>query len=292
MSSHASRLAHFPRGFAPLAGVHITSLALNLPGPAAAVRLRALGATVDKIEPPGGDPMARMSAALYRAMHRGIRVRTLDLKTSEGQTVLQSQLQHSDLLLTAFRPATLTRLGLGWRGLTARFRWLSLVRVFGYPGNRSQLPGHDLTFEADAGLIDTARLPATLLADMMGAMCVVEAALAALLQSRARGRGVRLDVALSDAAAFAAAPRALGLTAPGGQLGGALPEYGVYRCADGLVAIAALEPHFRDALFAFTRGGTQRHIARWCRAHTAVELNALSQQHDLPLSAWTTGSRP
>ena len=41
--------------FQPLQGVRILSLALNLPGPAALMRLRQMGATCLKLEPPGGD---------------------------------------------------------------------------------------------------------------------------------------------------------------------------------------------------------------------------------------------
>ncbi|HML82799.1 MAG TPA: CoA transferase [Thiomonas arsenitoxydans] len=277
-----------PRNYKPLSGVRIVTLALNLPGPAAAARLRALGAKVLKIEPPGGDPMAQMSPALYRAMHKAVPVRKLDLKTAEGQTALHEQLQQSDLLLTAFRPAALKRLGLDRRSLAARHPHLSAVFVVGYPGAQGQLPGHDLTFQAEAGLIDAAKPPATLLADMTGALLVSEAALGALLHQRAQGRGAMLDIALSDAAGFAAVPRALGMTAPGQLLGGALPEYGVYACADGLVAIAALEPHFKQALALAAQGATHRAIARWCKSHTAAQLTALAQQHDLPLWAWTT----
>lgn len=276
------------RTFRPLAGVRIINLALNLPGPAATARLHALGAEVVKIEPPGGDPMLQLSPAFYRAMHKGIRVQRLNLKTAEGQATLDAQLQSSDLLFTAFRPAALKRLGLDKRSLAARHAQLSAVCVVGYPGAQAHLPGHDLTFQAEAGLIDTAHLPPTLLADMMGAMLVVEAAMGALLQARLCGRGVLVDVALSDAAGFAAMPRALGITTTGSVLGGALPEYDVYRCADGLVAIAALEPHFKQALAQAAQGRTRRHIARWCKTHGAAQLTVLAQQHDLPLWAWAT----
>ncbi|MDY0330283.1 MAG: CoA transferase [Thiomonas sp.] len=277
-----------PRSYKPLQGVRIVTLALNLPGPAAAARLRALGAKVLKIEPPGGDPMGQLSPDLYRAMHKGVPVRSLDLKTAEGQTALHEQLQQSDLLLTAFRPAALERLGLDRHGLAARHPHLSAVFVVGYPGRQGHLPGHDLTFQAEARLIDGAHLPTTLLADMMGAMLVSEAAMGALLHQRAQGRGALLEVALSDAAGFAAVPRALGITAPGQVLGGALPEYGVYRCADGLVAIAALEPHFQRALTQAAGGMTRRAIAHWCKARTAAQLSELAQQHDLPLKAWAS----
>lgn len=276
----------YPKAFRPLAGTRVLSLALNLPGPAAAARFRALGAEVCKIEPPSGDPMRDLSPALYRAMHRGVPVRSIDLKTEAGQEALEAELGRSDLLLTAFRPAALRRLGLSARALAARHPHLSTVAIVGYPGAKSAVAGHDLTFQAEAGLIDGPRLPSTLLADMSGALLVVEAALGALLQAKATNRGSYLPVALSDAAAFIAVPRALGLTRDGAILGGALPEYGVYRCADGYVAVAALEPHFARALAEAAGGRTRRHIARWCRAHRAAELDAVARQRDLPLQAW------
>jgi crotonobetainyl-CoA:carnitine CoA-transferase CaiB-like acyl-CoA transferase len=45
------------RSYAPLHGIRILSLALNLPGPAALMRCRRMGATCTKLEPPSGDPM-------------------------------------------------------------------------------------------------------------------------------------------------------------------------------------------------------------------------------------------
>ena len=45
-----------PPAFQPLKGVRVLSLALNLPGPAALLRLRQMGAACLKLEPPGGDP--------------------------------------------------------------------------------------------------------------------------------------------------------------------------------------------------------------------------------------------
>ena len=280
-------LPRYPRGFAPLTGARVLSLALNLPGPAALARLRALGAQVGKIEPPTGDPMRAMSAPLYRAMHRGVPVRRLDLKTPEGQAALAAELDACDVLLTSFRPAALSRLGLDAATLQRQRPGLCVVSVVGARGRAAAHAGHDLTYQAVAGLIDRAALPQTLIADMVGAMLVVEATLSALLHARATGQGAALEVALADAASFAAAPRIAGLTAPGALLGGGLPGYGVYRCADGFVAVAALEPHFAAALERVAGGTSARAVGSWCRLHDAAELNALAAAEDVPLHAWT-----
>jgi crotonobetainyl-CoA:carnitine CoA-transferase CaiB-like acyl-CoA transferase len=286
MTRTAQLLPHHPATFRPLAGVRVLSLALNLPGPVALARLRALGAHVRKIEPPSGDPMRSMSAALYRAMHRGVAVQALDLKTEPGQAALHEVLRASDLLLTAFRPPALARLGLDRATLSAAHPHLSTVSIVGHPGRRANQPGHDLTYQAEAGLLDTARLPSTLLADMTGALVVMEAAMGAVMQARASGCGVHLQVALSDAAGFAALPRDVGLAGAGALLGGGLPGYAVYPCRDGLVALAALEPHFAESLAQIAGGASRAAIARWCRTHGAAQLEALAAEHDLPLRAW------
>ena len=46
--------------------IRILSLALNLPGPAALMRCRRMGATCSKIEPPSGDPMGHYNPAARR----------------------------------------------------------------------------------------------------------------------------------------------------------------------------------------------------------------------------------
>ena len=66
---------------APLAGVRVVTIALNLPGPAAAARLQELGADVVTVLPPSGDPVATLVPALYEELHRGQSVRTVDMKS-------------------------------------------------------------------------------------------------------------------------------------------------------------------------------------------------------------------
>ena len=288
----------------PLRGTRIVSLALNLPGPAALMRLRALGARCLKIEPPGpqtpagralpGDPMGQYDIGAYSALHEGIPVRQLDLKTEHGRQQLAPELARADLLLTSFRPSALAKLGLGWRALHRAYPTLSLVEIVGAPGERAEEPGHDLTYLAEAGLVTGTELPPTLLADMAGALLAVEAALAALMQARASGRGVHRQVALSDAAHWLALPRNWGLTLPSGAVGGAHAGYRVYPCKDGRVAIAALEPHFASALFkvaglpapdlrAPLAPQARDAIAAWALGKTRQQLDALARQHDIPL---------
>ncbi|CAN7502906.1 CaiB/BaiF CoA-transferase family protein [Variovorax sp. LjRoot84] len=278
--------------FAPLAGVRVLSLALNLPGPAALLRCRAMGASCVKFEPPTGDPMGHYNKAAYAALHEGVDVRTADLKTEAGQEELHRTLEETDVLLTSFRPSALDKLGLGWAALHARHPALSQVAIVGAPGARAEEPGHDLTYLAESGLVTGTELPPTLYADMGGAVLASEAVLKALLHTRAApGTGAYLEVALNAAADWLALPRTWGLTRPTGAVGGAHAGYRVYPCADGRVAVAALEPHFATRLCEaagvasrdMLAPGTREALAAWLRTRTRAELEAMASERDVPL---------
>ena len=118
--------------FQVLKGVRILSLALNLPGPAALLRCRRMGAACVKLEPASGDPMGHYNPEAYATLHEGVTVHVADLKTPDGQKVLHRELAKTDVLLTSYRPSALTKLGLEWKDLhtaTRRCaRWPSSAR--------------------------------------------------------------------------------------------------------------------------------------------------------------------
>ena len=283
----------------PLTDVRILSLALNLPGPAALMRCRRMGATCVKLEPPAGDPMRHYNPGAYAELHEGVTVVAADLKTSTGQAVLHEELARTHVLLTSFRPSALGKLGLGWDALHARYPSLSQVSIVGGAGDAAEVPGHDLTYLAEHGLVTGTDLPATLFADMAGSVMASEAVVqAALLQARpAHGdaaEGRFFEIALADAASYLALPRRWGLTQPAGAVGGAHAGYRVYACKDGRVAVAALEPHFAAALCAAAgvaasdmqamfAPATHAAIAAFLLSKTRAQLDALAAERDLPL---------
>lgn len=291
----------------PLKGVRILSLALNLPGPAALMRCRAMGASCVKIEPPAPsgmprgtscDPMASYSPAAYQVLQQGIQTRSADLKTEKGRAVLQRELARADVLLTSFRPSALNKLGLGWKALHTTYPQLSMVAIIGAPGLRAEEPGHDLTYMAENGLVTGLDLPASLYADMGGSLVASEAILQVRLQQLQKGRSVRLEVALSEAAGYLGLPLAWGLTTPGTAIGGGHAGYRVYACKDGRVAMAALEPHFAARLACaaglandladaqrinMSAAPTHADIASFLAGKTRKQLDALALAKDLPL---------
>lgn len=121
-----------------LQGVQVVSLAINLPGPLAAARLRALGATVTKIEPPAGDPLRAVAPTWYDELTVGQRVVTLDLKDPADRAVAARELSRADLMLTAMRPSALVKLGLD--ELTAANPHLSHIEIVGHDGIAANSP--------------------------------------------------------------------------------------------------------------------------------------------------------
>ncbi len=278
----------------PLKGLRLLSLCLNLPGPAALLRCSQMGAHCVKLEPPSGDPMRHYQRAAYDDLHQGIRVLSADLKTESGQKTLHQELAKSDVFLTSFRPSALGKLGLDWKKLHKLYPALSQVAIVGAGGPRAEEPGHDLTYLAEHNLVTGLDLPATLYSDMGGSLLASEAVLQAVMHQQRHGKGIFLEVALSDAAAWLAAPRRWGLTQTTGAVGGAHAGYRVYPCKDGRVAVAALEPHFAAALCqaadvvnsdmrSMLSPATQKAIAAFLLTQTRRQLDRLALAQDIPL---------
>ena len=292
-----------------LRGVRVLSVALNLPGPAALMRLADMGAACTKLEPlppPGfpkgssSDPMGLYAPHAYAQLHAGVKVVQADLKSDKGQARLHTLLSKTDVLITSFRPSALKKLGMDWATLHAKFPALIQVSIVGSKGAGAEIPGHDLTYLAAHGLVNGLNLPATLFADMAGSSLAVEAVLKALWQrarpGRTHGKGVFHEVALEDAAAYLALPRHWGLTLPRGSVGGAHAGYAVYACIKGRVAVAALEPHFAARL-AEVAGikaakpgqdvmllpSTRLKLSEFFAGLTRKQIDALATAHDLPL---------
>jgi crotonobetainyl-CoA:carnitine CoA-transferase CaiB-like acyl-CoA transferase len=262
-------------GNGALFGVRVLTMALNAPGPLAVARLVEAGARAVKIEPPSGDPLAEVCGTWYEELHRGVAVERLDLKSDDGRARMQTLLSQTDVFVSGQRPSALARLGLDAASL-AHVRWLNIVGE----RERPDLAGHDLTYQARAGLLRDS-LPVSLFADVMGS----ERAFSAVLLLLRQAPGARAAVGLLDSLQPLVAPLRHGLTAPGGVLGGGLPAYGIYRTREGAVAIAALEPHFRARLYAALDLADGSDLAEVMTTKTAAEWEAWGTEHDVPIVA-------
>jgi crotonobetainyl-CoA:carnitine CoA-transferase CaiB-like acyl-CoA transferase len=256
----------------PLEGVRVLDLTRLLPGGYCTLLLSDLGADVIKVEEPGrGDyirwspPMVEGSSAAHRALNRGKRSITLDLKAPGGSDLLIRLAERSDVLVESFRPGVMDRLGVGHEALLARNPRLVSCAITGYgqDGPYRDTAGHDINYLGYAGALwlggpagAEPSLPGVQVADLGGgAMMGAVGILAALFERDRTGRGRFLDVSMLDGVVswlsihlgvHLADPEMLPAARP---LSGDLACYRVYRAGDGRsLTVGALEPQFWRAL--------------------------------------------
>jgi len=260
-------------------GARVVSIAQNVPGPLAVARLRLAGAVVRKLEPPTGDPFIELSPDWYAEMHAGIDVERVDLKSQRGRSRVVELLRDADLLITSQRPSALARLGLDAESLRAACPRLRFLRIVGSVQDPER-PGHDLTYQAQAGLVGDA-MPRCLFADVMAS----ERAYAAAIELVHAAPGTGADIGLLESVEPLLASLRYGLTTPTGVLGGGAPRYRIYSAKDGRVAVAALETHFEARLYEALGASRDVDLAEHFLARPAAEWESWARVHDLPIVA-------
>ena len=126
----------------PLEGVRVVELGLWVAGPSAAAMLGDWGASVIKLEPPGGDPFRGLFASLmgspaslnppFELDNRGKRSVALDLEKEEAREIALRLIGDADVFVTNMRPRVLQDFGLDYPTLHARFPRLVYGQVTGY----------------------------------------------------------------------------------------------------------------------------------------------------------------
>jgi len=201
--------------FGPLKGALVLELCSTIAGPACARLLADFGATVIKVEPPGGDSMRSMGkhvgdTSLYAAtLLRNKQAVAIDMKTPEGKKLVRALADKADVLVENFRPGVLERLGLGYEELSKTNPGLVMVRISGYgqTGPYALRPGYGAICEAVAGVRhmtgDPDRPPARVAiatTDYLTATYAAFGTAMALLARTTSGRGQMVDVALYETA--------------------------------------------------------------------------------------------
>jgi crotonobetainyl-CoA:carnitine CoA-transferase CaiB-like acyl-CoA transferase len=267
----------------------IVALVTNIPGPVAAAHLAGLGARVVKVEPLQGDPLAQAAPQWYEKLTQSVRVVRIDLRSDAGASQLSDLLRSADLLITAMRSGALTRLGLAWRDLHPRFPDLCHVAIVGEGAPNDDRAGHDLTYQARAGLLAPPAMPRTVVADLFAAQRAVSEAVTALYERDRTGAASRREVAIADGAAELTAPARYGLTAENCALSGALPVYALYRASDGWIALAALETHFRERVMQALHLNelTKAALQSCFEKHPCAYWEQLAAEYDLPIASVT-----
>jgi crotonobetainyl-CoA:carnitine CoA-transferase CaiB-like acyl-CoA transferase len=245
-----------------LEGLRVVDMATVFAGPGTARHLADFGASVVKVEAPGGDGVRRMGwfppeggdSYTWKLLGRGKRCVVLDLKSAGGLAAMLQLLDDADVLIENFRPGTLERLGLAPEVLHERNAGLVVLRVtgFGQEGPYAQRPGFATMAEAMSGFAaingepdGPPLLPPIALTDEVAALAGAFAVMVALRHRDRTGEGQVIDVNLLESmlqmmSALPSASAHLGYEQP--RLGSGIPytvPRGTFRCSDGVwVAIS------------------------------------------------------
>ena len=292
-----------------LDGIVVLDLGQVYAGPYCTHLLRSLGATVLKIEPPGGESLrwrgdGASSGAAFLLLNAGKQGVRLDLKTPRGHELFLDLVDRADVVVENFAPGVLDRLGLGWDVLHARRPELVLAsgRAYGRHPAAEGLRGMDITVQAVSGVLSSTGFPdgppvkaGAAVVDFAAGSHLAAAVLAALFQRTRTGRGQHVEVAMQDAVLPSLASNIAGLLEVDGEFpertgnrhgGLSVCPYNVYPVADGWLAVLCLRPVHWSALCALM--GRDDLAADPVLATPAGRV-ARMDDVDAAVAAWTAG---
>ncbi|WP_092808243.1 CaiB/BaiF CoA transferase family protein [Rhodococcus globerulus] len=253
----------------PLAGMRVIDLTRALAGPYCTMLFADLGADVIKVEPPAGD-MSRTQGPYrdddeYRAyggyfasINRNKRSIVVDLSTADGANVIRELARDADAVIENFRPGVMDRFGLSYESLSAANPRLVYGAIRGFGDSRTgespylNRPAFDVVAQAMGGMMAITGQPegdpvkiGPGIGDLYPAVLTAFGVMAAIWDARRTGHGRFVDVAMYDAI-VSLCERIVHQHSYTGSVPGRegndhplLSPFGVFRAADGWVAVAA-----------------------------------------------------
>lgn len=200
-----------------LAGLKVLDLSAFLPGPHMTMTMADHGADVIMVEPANGvgEPTRALGyktedgvSVWFRNIARGKRSLKINLKDIEAREVFYALARDADVIVEAFRPGVVKRLGVDYETIAAMNPGIVYcsIAAFGQDGRYAQKPGHSITMEAMSGLVDLNRgldddkpcAPCLPAADTIASLSALAAIMMALFRRQATGRGDYIDISMYD----------------------------------------------------------------------------------------------
>lgn len=251
----------------PLDGILVIDFSQFLSGPLCSLKLADLGARVIKIERPGQGDLCRTlylsdteiggTNSLFHAINRNKESFTADLRDEGDRAMLRDLVTRADVVLQNFRPGVIERQGFGYADVRALNPGVVYGSISGYgeEGPWVDLPGQDLLAQARSGLLwltgsagDPPMPMGLAAADMMAGNALAQGVLAALVRKARTGEGGLVQTSLLEALLDfqfevltthlndgRRLPQRSAVNGAHAYLGA---PYGVYRTADGWLALA------------------------------------------------------
>ena len=255
-----------------LEGIRVLDLSLFLPGPLMTQMMADHGAEVIKLEPIGGGEPNRQIGAMrdgvsvfFANTHRNKKSVQLNLKTEEGREAALKLAETCDVMVEAFRPGVVKRLGVDYETVSARNPAIvyASISAFGQDGPYVTKPAHDMATQAYAGTLSVGlgfdgkpAIPGIAGADMLSSMMTLSGVLMALYKRKETGQGDYIDMAMMDSL-IAAMPNNFGPVfaekrAPVPQherSWGGNAMYRIYQTKDEkFIVLGGAEMHFAKAI--------------------------------------------
>jgi crotonobetainyl-CoA:carnitine CoA-transferase CaiB-like acyl-CoA transferase len=245
----------------PLAGLTVLDLSRVLAGPYATQLLGDLGATVWKVERPGGGdetrawgpPFVGGASAYFLSVNRNKRSAALDFRDPAHLAAIQRAAAAADVVVENFLPGVLVPFGLDPASLRRARPDAIVCSITGYgqDGPYAELPGYDAVLQGFVGLSSVTGEPdgpplkvGVALIDVLTGAHAAAAILAALVGRLRSGTGAHIDLALSEVGIHSlvnVAQAALSTGRPARRHGNAHPHivpYQTFAAADGLFVLA------------------------------------------------------
>ncbi|MEM9054205.1 MAG: CaiB/BaiF CoA-transferase family protein [Pseudomonadota bacterium] len=213
-----------------LKGLKVLDLSAFLPGPHMTMMMADHGADVIMVEPANGvgeparvigETTADGVSVWLRNIARGKRSLKLNLKDPDGRELFLKLADTADVMVEAFRPGVVKRLGVDYEAIMARNARIIYcsISAFGQNSSLAHKPSHDTGVQGLAGLIDLNRgltdnkpaMPSIPFADASASLMALSAILMALYRRETTGKGDYIDLAMYDAA-LAWTPNVMGPT--------------------------------------------------------------------------------
>lgn len=193
----------------PLQGIKIIEIAGLGPGPFAGMLLADMGATVIRVERPGGGLFSGNPD--LDILNRGKQCIVVDLKRPKGVDAVLKLVESADAIFEGFRPGVIEKLGLAPDVCMTRNERLVFGRMTGWgqEGPMAHRAGHDINYIALSGALHPVGLkgqrptvPLNLVGDFGGGgLMLAFGMLCALLEAKSSGKGQVVDAAMVDGSA-------------------------------------------------------------------------------------------
>lgn len=198
-----------------LDGIVVADFSRVLAGPYATMMLADMGATVIKVESPGGDdtrawqpPVRHEQSTYFLSVNRNKQAIALDLKDDDDLATAHKLLAKADVFIENFKPGGLTKFNMDPNTVAQRYPHLvhASITGFGTTGG-AHLPGYDLLAQAASGLMDITGDPAAdgqkagvAIFDVVTGLHATVGILGALQERARSGKGQHVAVNLMSSA--------------------------------------------------------------------------------------------